>query len=487
MSAFDCFVILAGMRTGSNYLEANLNALPGVTCHGEAFNPRFIGHKGQEALFDIDLAGRAAAPLELLARMVERTPGLAGFRLFHDHDPRVLAHCLADRRCAKVVLTRNPVDSYVSLLIAAETGQWRLGDLRHHRAATVRFDPAGFEAHLAAGQEFLLRVLNALQVSGQAAFWLGYEDVGDLAVLNGLAAWLGVEGRLAAPDGRLKRQNPEPVRDRVVNPGEMEAALARLDRFNLWRTPAFEPRRGPGVPGFLAAPEAPLLFLPVQGGPEARVAAWLAALDGQGPGALRTGFTQKTLRLWQRDRPGFRSFTVLRHPLARAHAAYARAILSGALGEIRRVLRTGYRLPIPAADVLPGALPAGYGPEAHRAGFLAFLRFLKGNLAGQTSVRVDPSWASQAAVIRGFAEVAIPDRLVREAGLARGLAELAAEVGRPSPPLPDAAEEAPLPLAAIADAELEAAAREAYARDYQAFGFADWAGEARPAGAPPAR
>lgn len=170
-------------------------------------------------------------------------------------------------------------------------------------------------------------------------------------------------GRLAALDGRLKRQNPEPVRDRVVNPGEMEAALARLDRFNLWRTPAFEPRRGPGVPGFLAAPEAPLLFLPVPGGPEARVAAWLAALDGQGPAALRTGFTQKTLRLWQRDRPGRRSFTVLRHPLARAHAAYGRAILAGALGEIRRVLRTGYRLPIPAGDVLPGRCPRATGPR----------------------------------------------------------------------------------------------------------------------------
>lgn len=484
MAAFDYFVILAGMRTGSNFLEANLNLLPGVTCHGEAFNPEFIGHKGQEALFDIDLARRAEDPMDLVRRIIARSRGLSGFRFFHDHDPRVLMHCLPDPRCAKIVLTRNPVDSYVSLLIAAETGQWRLGDLKHHRTTTVRFEPARFEAHLQGQQEFLQRILNALQVTGQAAFWLGYEDVGDLAVLNGLAAWLGLDERLKAVDARLKKQNPEPLPDRVVNAAEMEAALARLDRFNLWRTPAFEPRRGPGVPGFVAAPAAPLIYLPVRGGPEAQVAAWLAALDNAPAGAVQTGFTQKTLRLWQRDRPGHRSFTVLRHPLARAHAAYCEAILSGAYGEIRRVLRAAYKLPIPAGEVRAGALPAGYDAAAHRAGLLAFLRFLKGNLAGQTSVRVDPMWASQAAVLRGFAEVAIPDRLIREGRLATGLAELAAEIGRPAPPVPPDEVEVPLPLAAIAGPELEAAAREAYGRDYQAFGFADWTAEAaaRPGG-----
>jgi len=31
---FDRFIVLADMRTGSNFLEANLNAIPGVACHG---------------------------------------------------------------------------------------------------------------------------------------------------------------------------------------------------------------------------------------------------------------------------------------------------------------------------------------------------------------------------------------------------------------------------------------------------------------------
>ncbi|MDX1782140.1 MAG: nodulation protein NodH, partial [Thalassovita sp.] len=41
---FDYFVVFAEMRTGSNFLETNLNAFPGLTCYGEAFNPHFIGY-----------------------------------------------------------------------------------------------------------------------------------------------------------------------------------------------------------------------------------------------------------------------------------------------------------------------------------------------------------------------------------------------------------------------------------------------------------
>lgn len=30
------------MRTGSNFLETNLNAFGDLLCHGEAFNPHFL-------------------------------------------------------------------------------------------------------------------------------------------------------------------------------------------------------------------------------------------------------------------------------------------------------------------------------------------------------------------------------------------------------------------------------------------------------------
>ena len=63
-SGFDYFIVLAAMRTGSNLLEFNLNALDGVACHGEAFNPHFIGRLKSESLLDVTLEERGRRPDE---------------------------------------------------------------------------------------------------------------------------------------------------------------------------------------------------------------------------------------------------------------------------------------------------------------------------------------------------------------------------------------------------------------------------------------
>jgi len=52
-ASFDYFIVFAEMRTGSNFLEANLNAFDGVTCHGEAFNPHFIGYPNKDSILGI--------------------------------------------------------------------------------------------------------------------------------------------------------------------------------------------------------------------------------------------------------------------------------------------------------------------------------------------------------------------------------------------------------------------------------------------------
>lgn len=472
MSGFDLFVVFAEMRTGSNFLETNLNALDGVQCHGEAFNPHFIGYPNRAEILGLDQAARDADPLALLARM-RTAPGLNGFRFFNDHDPRVLEAVLPDPRVAKIILTRNPVDSYVSWKIAQATGQWKLTNVKQRKAEQVRFDAAEFEAHLAALQEFQVRLLNGLQKTGQTAFYLAYEDLGDLEVMNGLARWLGVEARLETIDQTLKKQNPDGMEAKVANFDGMEQALARLDRFDLNRTPNFEPRRSAAVPSFAAAPESPLLFMPVKSGPEAAIRRWLAGLDGADTGGLIAGFTQKTLRQWMRARPGHRSFTVLRHPVARAHAAFCERILPPhVFPEIRATLRKVFRLDIP-----PEPDGTNYDDDRHRAAFLGWLKFLKANLNAQTAIRVDGAWASQAATLQGFANFALPDAILREdEGLEDQLAFLAHQVGHAEMPVIDAPTDPHRErLLRIYDDELEAAARDAYARDYVVFGFGDLA------------
>ena len=462
---FDYFVVLAEMRTGSNFLESNLNAYPGLSCHGELFNPHFIGFHNRCEFRELGMDDRAADPLQLIERL-RAEDGLAGFRFFHDHDPRVLAHCLPDPRCAKIVLTRNPIESYVSLKIARATGQWRLTNVTRQRRAQAEFDAAEFEDHLQQLQAFQVEILRGLQVTGQTAFYIAYEDLNDVEVLNGLARHLGVEARLDAPAGNLKKQNPEPLNEKVINPAEMETALARLDRFNLSRTPNFEPRRGPSVPSFVAGAGKPLLFMPVGGGPDASLRKWMAELDGVATEALHSGFTQRTLTDWLRANPDHCAFTVLRHPLERAYTAFSERILSGQYRGIRESLRRNYGLTLPDADA-----DDGYGPAERRVDFLGFLKFLKANLAGQSGIRVDGAWASQGAILRGFARFLVPDRVLREDELDRELAQLAERFGCAPPSYTG---EAPTGLAEIHDASLEAAAQAAYARDYWEFGFAAW-------------
>ncbi len=451
---FSSFVMFAAMRTGSNFLEANLNALEGVTCHGEVFNPHFIGRLNQTELFGMDLAARDADPLALLTRMRAGTPGLAGFRQFHDHDPRVFEAVMADHACAKIVLTRNPLESYVSWEVARATGQWKLTDARRLRSAKIRFDADGFVDFASAMQVWHRRILDGLQKSGQTAFWIDYDDLQDINVLNGLAAWLGVEARLEALDTKLKKQNPGDVVDLVENPDEMERALVRLDRFNLGREARFEPRRPPAVPSFLAA--GPILWMPVRGGPDVQIEGWLAGL-----GPVQRDFTQRSLRQWKRAFPRHCSLTVLRHPVVRAYRVFAGPLMQGALPEIRVAFqRTMQRRLTDRDATLEG-----------REGFLSFLRFAKMMLSGQTALRPDVHVATQTAILQGFAHFQGPDLVLREERLAEGLAFAAAEAGVPCPPVP-----ATPPPAIPYDAEIEAAAREAYGRDYTGFGYGDWQG-----------
>lgn len=471
---FDYFIVFAEMRTGSNFLESNLNAFDSFACHGEAFNPHFIGYPNKAEILEVTQAARDADPARLIGAIKAEEGVLGGFRFFHDHDPRVLDICLDDPRCAKIILTRNPLESYVSWKIAQATGQWKLTNVKRRKDSKIAFNGIEFEAHIARLQEFQVFLLNRLQTTGQTAFYVAYEDLQSVDVMNGMARFLGSEEQLEELDGKLKKQNPSPLHDKVSNFKEMEHALAGADPFNLTRTPNFEPRRGPGVPGFVTAARAPLLYMPMRAGPEAEVCAWLAALDGVAPETLPGKHTQKSLRQWKRRKPGHRSFTVLRHPAARAHTAFCTRILNkgpGTFSEIRKTLRNFYKIPIPGGDP-----DEEYDRRAHRAAFIGFLEFLRANLAGQTGVRVDAHWATQASVIQGMALFSLPDMIVREDEMHSYLPALARQVGYLRPPKPGmASADQPIALADIYDDEIEALVSEIYQRDYMMFGFGPWA------------
>lgn len=469
---FDYFVVLAGMRTGSNLLEEHLSAMPGLASFGELFNPHFFGAPKATERFRISMDARDADPVRVIEAMRRETEDLPGFRLFYDHDPRVIDHVLSDRRAAKIVLSRRPVDSYVSLKVARKTGQWWLGDMASARPAKVAFDAAEYAEFLNTLSEFQTRIRHALQTTGQTAFHVDYAELQDDDVIAGLGAFLGAGGAADGSKIRAKVQNPRPVADRLTNPGAAERALRDLAETDLGYIPSHEPDRGPGLRMFHACRTAPLLYMPIRGAGRDPVPAWMEAVDRRGE--VDSGMTQKDVRRWMRTHPGHRSFTVLRHPLPRAYDAFCRNILPiglDAYAEIRAALVARYGVPLPA-----GGIDAEWTADQQSAAFLGFLTFLAGNLGGQTSLRVDYTWASQAAFLLAIARFALPDRVIREDTLDRELSQLAETAGLPGLPAATGgfAAETAYPLVVIRTPEIDAACAAAYRRDYVFFGFETW-------------
>ena len=461
-------VILAGMRTGSNLLEESLGSFAGVETHGELFNAHFFGQPGQTSRFGLSMAGRDADPMRVVEQMVATCGGFPVFRLFEDHDPRVLAGVLNDRTAAKIILSRPALDSWVSLKIARKTGQWWLGDARRAKSAKVAFDANDFETFSRGRAEFYEVIRASLMRTGQSGFPIGYDDLFDDQNLSGLAAWLGLSGERVEKAVRAKVQNPTPLAERLIEPESVARTLANLSAPDLMTLKEFEPPRGPGLRGFVAAEGLPVLYMPIRGAVEDPVADWLAAQPGVGE--LLREMTQKDLRQWWRAHPGHRSFTILRHPLRRAWDSFATHIMPpDGFADIRDVLVRRFEMPV--AD-------GAWSVEQARAAFAVFLRFLEANLAGQTSVRVDASWTSQSRHLSAISTFATPDAVLREETLAQDIARFGAGLNVTFDGAPHFAEPGPVALAEVVTPEIDTLCARAYRRDMLQFGFGPWADQA---------
>ncbi|GIX15787.1 MAG: hypothetical protein KatS3mg118_3746 [Paracoccaceae bacterium] len=389
------FAIVATMRTGSNLLQRSLNQFPDLICHGELFNPAFVGGPGQDSFHGITREDRDRDPLALIERMIGVAGGrIPGFRIFDDHDARVLAHIAADPACARVVLTRPAEESFVSLLIAQKTGQWLLTDPDRRRSARVTVDPDALAAWAARVAGFHDRFARMMRSAGQTAFAIRHDELKDLALINGLAAHLGSAHRLERIAPTLVRQNPGPLSAHVTNPEALTAATPRAER-----VPRVDAR------GLLLAGGVVLAPLPgVAAGPARR---WLEAAAGP----VRSGLSRARLQAEARKGRIGSVVALTRHPFARIHAAFRDCIAwpdGKGFPRIRAALVRDHGLALPGPD------RAG-DIAAHRAAFAAFLSFLEDNLAGRSTIRIDPVWAPQVDCLRALAAV-LPVTLVLRPG-----------------------------------------------------------------------
>jgi len=231
------FIILNATRTGSNFLCTVLNSHPDILCHHEIFNPHVIGvaRHLQDSDFRLgSMAERESDPVEFLGRVWRTNLGRAavGFKMcLWQHEPAYRA-VMPDRSVRKILLKRrNRVKSFVSLLLARQTGEWVVYDDRGAPAPRpqVHVDHAALLENIALHDRFYAETERALSESGQDHALLWYEDLFSPAGIDPALALLGAEGRPAQPEGQTWKLTPVSLRETIVNFDALSEALRGSD------------------------------------------------------------------------------------------------------------------------------------------------------------------------------------------------------------------------------------------------------------------
>ena len=477
---FTSFIMLGAMRSGSNLLEKFLNQYDGLVCHGELFHKSFIGVQGCQNYLGIDIETRIEDPDWLLDAVRAQNPNkITGFRFFQDHDTSVMDAALKDRFCAKIILTRDPVESFVSLQIALETQQWLVSDVAHRREIQIHFDLEDYAAYQKYRSAYYDQIYRALAMSEQPYFEIDYTMLSDVENINRLAAFIGDRTGKTKLKEPIKRQNPGALANKISNIEEVRAALdapSLRERTPPVLTPMLE--SGTDLSRAYFSKNNALVFGPVPGVPDEGVRNWLGMQNQDPP---QNGFSAHQFAEWKAQNKNPKLFSVVRHPVLRAYNAFMLKIFatnSGGYVSIRQELENQFGMFLPQGEIDPWhdrrvLERAGYGAEEHRICFKLFLIFVAANLGNETKIRQDGKWQCQTEIIRRY-RILIPDVIVlKEKTLEAGLKYLENRLDIPSIPgwKNEADHNFSFPLSEVYDAEVEALAHEAYGQDYEELGF----------------
>lgn len=232
------FVILAAPRTGSNWLCSLLNSHPDILCHHEVFNPSGIFYAADRRDGSINLGTveeRDDRPLEFLDRLWWNSLGFpcVGFKMTRGQNEPVLEAVLEDRGVRKILLRRgNALRTYISELIAMETGRWEVYDRREPSAGPlwVRVDVDGLRSHIETNAAFYNRLEEELRRTAQEFVSTAYESLSCAEEHSRLLQYLGVSrNEIIALEGRSIRQNPQRLSQLVANYHELKSALEGSD------------------------------------------------------------------------------------------------------------------------------------------------------------------------------------------------------------------------------------------------------------------
>lgn len=234
LSSGEYVCILASMRTGSNLLQSYINASKGAICLGELFNPSFVGVNrpdvGSQSFAGYsrnDIEERNRSKGDFFDRIYEYAcPDILVFRMFDGHDRAALDKILKNGGCKKIILTRDMLQSYVSLEIARETKQWLLKDVGRRKRAKISFDPVSFQKYERRLTAYYNYIDKSVAASKSHSLSIDYSDLNNLPVINNLLSYIKPGLSLDSLPEKLIRQNPVGLKDKVVNFEEMIEYMA---------------------------------------------------------------------------------------------------------------------------------------------------------------------------------------------------------------------------------------------------------------------
>jgi hypothetical protein len=227
------FLLIGMMRSGSNFLERQLNLLPDLRCHGELFNQAFIGFSheasGRPAGFTRDNPSARNADEDAFIAKVDQACDrpIVGLRLFLDHSPAMTARLLYDRNVAKVVLSRNLLEAYISLETARDTGVWLTTEAAKAPPKPVKVDINKLVTFALRQSLYYNDVQTVLHQTDQSYLQIDYNEIKSLAKLNQIARFVGSKHEFKSVGDPIQKQNPGSLEERIADFPKLVEELKR--------------------------------------------------------------------------------------------------------------------------------------------------------------------------------------------------------------------------------------------------------------------
>ena len=228
------FAVVGMMRSGSNFVERALDDAPDVLCHGELFNPHFVGiHHTKNKIF----AGYERENIEKRNDDLEKfhstilknsAAPIVGMRIFCEHQQEALNQIVMNAEIKKIILRRNLLEAFLSLKRASNSGQWLVGDKKFlAKIDPIEIDFIEFIQFVCMQSLFFNEVVSTLEKTGQKYVQLDYTEIKSPEKINEIFEFIGSKHRVDVVEEKLVKQNQLPIEKSIANFDEFKTKLEK--------------------------------------------------------------------------------------------------------------------------------------------------------------------------------------------------------------------------------------------------------------------